>query len=248
MAGAEWVQGTDLWEAPHVIVTSARGINARPVAEWAFMAMMAFVKDTRTLFRNQEQGRWERWSLGQLRGKTIGVVGFGAVGHELARLAQAFEMELLLCNRSRPREESLPMRSYFPLSRLRDFLGQCDYVVASVALTKETERLFTEAEFRAMKPSAIFLNVARGGVADESALVQALQQGWIAGAALDVFQQEPLPVDSPLWKMTNVLISPHIAGLFEGYDEAVTRLFCQNLHRYLNGEPLLNVVERGRPL
>jgi phosphoglycerate dehydrogenase-like enzyme len=136
-------------------------------------------------------------------------------------------------------------RLYTP-DGLIDMLPECDYVVLAVPYTSGTHHLIDRIALQAMKPTAVLINIARGSVVDEPALIQALQESWIAGAALDVFEQEPLPPDSPLWKMDNVIISPHIAGFTPHYDDRATALFAENLRRYLSGEPLLNRVERGR--
>ena len=130
--------------------------------------------------------------------------------------------------------------------QLLEMLPECDYVVLTVPYTSATHHLIDRRALRAMKPTAVLINVARGAVVDEAALVYALREGWIAGAALDVFEREPLPDDSPLWKMDNVIISPHVAGFTPHYDDRATALFAENLRRYLGGEPLLNQVERGR--
>jgi phosphoglycerate dehydrogenase-like enzyme len=138
-----------------------------------------------------------------------------------------------------------PDRLYSP-DQLTGILPECDYVVLTVPYTSATHHLIDRRALRVMKPTAVLINVARGSVVDEAALIHALREGWIAGAALDVFEQEPLADDSPLWAMDNVIISPHVAGFSPHYDDRATALFAENLRRYLAGEPLLNQVERGR--
>jgi phosphoglycerate dehydrogenase-like enzyme len=140
---------------------------------------------------------------------------------------------------------TLPERMY-PPDALHEMLAGCDYVVIALPLTPATTHLIGEAELRAMKPSAYLVNIARGAIVDEKALVRALQEGWIAGAGLDVFEEEPLPADSPLWAQENVLISPHVAGFTPRYDERAATLFAANLARYMAGEPLLNLVDKNR--
>jgi phosphoglycerate dehydrogenase-like enzyme len=137
----------------------------------------------------------------------------------------------------------IPERIYGP-DALHEMLGECDYVVIALPLTPDTEHLVGEAELRAMKSDAYLVNIARGGIVDEAALVQALREGWIAGAGLDVFEEEPLPADSPLWGLENALISPHVAGFTPRYDERAATLFAENLARYLAGERLLNLVDK----
>jgi phosphoglycerate dehydrogenase-like enzyme len=140
---------------------------------------------------------------------------------------------------------SIPTRFYTP-DALHEMLSECDYVVVAVPLTPETVGLIGPAELKAMKSSAYLVNIARGSIVDEAALAQALEQGWIGGAGLDVFEQEPLPADSPLWALESLLISPHVAGFTPHYDERATALFAENLDRYLSGEPLLNLVDKAR--
>jgi phosphoglycerate dehydrogenase-like enzyme len=139
----------------------------------------------------------------------------------------------------------IPQQFYSPQS-LHEMLAECDYVVIALPLTSETVHFVGEAELRAMKPGAYLVNIARGPIVDEEVLIQALREGWIAGAGLDVFEEEPLPSDSPLWDMENVLISPHVAGFTPRYDERAVALFAENLRRYVEGEPLLNLVDKAR--
>jgi phosphoglycerate dehydrogenase-like enzyme len=134
----------------------------------------------------------------------------------------------------------------FPPERLSEMLSLCDYVVIAVPLTPETKKLISEAELRAMKPSTYLVNISRGGVVDEGVLIKALHEGWIAGVGLDVFEEEPLPSDSPLYDLENVILSPHVAGFTLRYDERASDLFAENLHRYLAGEPLLNLVDKAK--
>jgi phosphoglycerate dehydrogenase-like enzyme len=203
-------------------------------------------------------GRWDLYARPELRGSTLGIVGYGSIGREVGRLGRAFGMRVLALRRSAGRTEQgyavaqtgdpageAPER-FYPPDALHEMLAQCDYVVIALALTPETMHFFGEAELRAIKPTAYLVNIARGAIVDEAALVRALREGWIAGAGLDVFEQEPLPADSPLWEMDNVLISPHVAGFTPHYDERAVALFAQNLGRYLDGEPLLNLVDKAR--
>jgi phosphoglycerate dehydrogenase-like enzyme len=148
-------------------------------------------------------------------------------------------------NRTGDPEGAIPER-FYPADALHEMLAQCDYVVVALPLTAATTHFIGAAELRAMKPSAYLVNIARGSIVDETALIRALREGWIAGAGLDVFEQEPLPPDSPLWEMENVLISPHVAGFTPRYDERATALFAENLSRYLAGQPLLNQVDSCR--
>ena len=185
-------------------------------------------------------------------------MGYGSIGREVGRLGRAFGMRVFALRRTVGRpdqgyavsrtgdpEGSIPER-FYPAAALHHMLAECDYVVVAVPLTPATTHLIGETELRAMKPTAYLVNIARGSIVDEAALVRALDEGWIAGAGLDVFEQEPLPSDSPLWEMENALISPHVAGFTPRYDERATVLFAQNLARYLAGQPLLNLVDKSR--
>jgi phosphoglycerate dehydrogenase-like enzyme len=172
----------------------------------------------------------------------------GAIGSRVAALAHAFGMRVLAIRRSvesRQQGEG-PVEELLPPSELPYLLGESDFVVLAVPLTPESTRMIGEAELRAMKPSGVLINIARGSVIDETVLIRALKERWIAGAALDVFEKEPLPSDSDLWTLENVLLTPHISGGTPRYMERAIDLFCHNLRRYLADEPLRNVVDVAR--
>ena len=246
-----------------IAITTVSGIHATPIAEYVFASILAHRWRVPMWTHCQREARWPsgRWDLyarSELRGSTLGIVGYGSIGREVGRIGQAFGMRVLALRRSAGRAKqgyasertgdaagAVPTRLYAP-EALHEMLPECDYVVIAVPLTPETVHLIGPAELKAMKPSAYLVNIARGPIVDETALVQALDQGWIAGAGLDVFEQEPLPADSPLWNLENVLISPHVAGFTPRYDERATALFAENLGRYLSGEPLLNLVDKAR--
>jgi phosphoglycerate dehydrogenase-like enzyme len=205
------------------------------------------------------QGRWDRFARPELRGSTLGIIGYGAIGRELARQAQALGMRVLAANRSGQRHPQrgfnepgvgdpdgvIPEKMY-ATAQLKQMLPECDYVASAIPLTGETRHLLNAGTFAAMKKSAFFFNVGRGQVVDEAALVVALQQGQLAGAGLDVFEQEPLPPESPLWRLEQVIISPHVSGFTPRYDARASELFAENLRRYLKQEPLLNLVDREK--
>jgi len=262
-AGADHLLGTPVWESD-VPITTTSGLHATTIAEHVMALILAFNYRVPRVLHYQRQGTWPsgRWGLfarNELRGQTIGVVGYGSIGREVARLAHAFGMRVLAAKRD-PSDRadhgwrlpgtgdpdgSIPERYYAP-DQLLEMLPQCDFVVLAVPMTGATRELIGEAELRAMKSTAYLINIARGGVVDEPALIRALQEGWIAGAGLDVFSQEPLPADSPLWRLDNVILSPHVAGFTLNYDRWATDLFAENLRRYLAGEPLLNLVNKER--
>ena len=244
MAGIEWFRTTDLWTNEGIAITTAAGVSSPAVAEWVLTAMLALAKDAPRLLQSKQQHEWTRFNLGQLRGKTLAVIGYGAIGQEVARLGAAFGMEVISVKRQVRPEERLPPW-VLPLERLHYVLPQCDYLVLTVPATDGTKGLIGEGELRLLRPSARLVNIARGDVVDEAALIAALREGRLAGAGLDVFQEEPLPKDSPLWDLPNVFMSSHIAGLFEEYDDRLVDLFAENLRRHLDGAPLKNLVDRA---
>jgi phosphoglycerate dehydrogenase-like enzyme len=212
------------------------------------MVMLMFAKGAHRLLRAQSERRWTRLLPSELRDRTVGVVGMGAIGTEVARLAQAAGCRVLAIRRSAAARRSgeAPADEVLPPSDLPYLLSESDYVVLSVPLTEETRHLIGPDELRAMKPTAVLINISRGAVVDEVALVRALKEGVIGGAGLDVFEREPLPDDSELWGMENVILTPHISGGTERYFQRAVPIFCENLRRYLDGRPLLNVVDPQR--
>ena len=229
-------------------VTSASGLHATPVGEYVLCLMLMFCKGAARFIRAQDRREWLRYMPQELYGKTVGVVGLGHIGAEVARLAKAFGCRVLATRRSvTARTNDELADELLPPSDLNDLLSESDFVVLAVPLTPQTRQLIGEAELRAMKSTGVLINIARGAVVDEEALVRALKEGWIAGAGLDVFAQEPLPPESELWGMENVIMSPHISGGTEIYNQRAVGIFCENLRRYLAGEPLMNLAnaERG---
>jgi len=267
-----WVQGhfagvDRLLDHPllqRVRLTTSSGIHVPAMAEYVVMMMLAFAHHLPRMIRHQQAAEWpaDRWKLfvpRELRGSTLGVVGYGSIGREVARIARAFGMRVLAVKRDPTRLEDtgwgLPgagdqaaesVTRLYPPQALREMLSVCDYVVLSVPLTPETRGLIGAAELKRFKPDAVLINISRGEVIDESALIEALRAGTIGGAALDVFAQEPLPALSPLWHLPNVILSPHVSGFTPRYDERAMALFAENLRRYVNGEDLLNVVDIRR--
>ena len=231
-----------------IAVTTASGIHVTPIGEYVLGMMIMLAKGWPHLFRAQEKGEWARLTPQELEGKTVGVVGLGSIGQEVARLAKLLGMRVLGVRRSGAPLDSgeyLVDEIFGPLDLLH-VLSQSDYVVLALPLTEETHHLMGELAFQAMKPSAYLINVSPGAVVDETALVRALKVGLIGGAGLDVFESEPLPPESELWKLRNVIISPHIAAATAHYNERAVALFCDNLRRYLADEPLLNLVDPQR--
>jgi len=258
-AGADHVMDHPLF-SDGAMLTTASGIHAINIAELVMLMMLAWGQRLLRLIEHQRRATWpeNRFELflpQELRGATVGIVGYGSIGREVGRLASAFGMHVLALDENEDPvdrgyavpgvgdlEGVLPARRFQP-NELRTMLGACDYVVLAVPLTDTTRNLIGPDELKVMKPSAFLVNIARGGVVDELALIQALREGWIAGAGLDVFAQEPLASDSPLWGMENVILTPHIAGMTPHYNERAADLFALNLRRYLSGRPLLNQVD-----
>jgi glyoxylate/hydroxypyruvate reductase len=228
-------------ELERVTVTSAAGVHAGPLAEFAMFGLLAFAKDLPRLLADQRARRWGHYPVSELSGLTLLIIGLGQIGEEVARLAVGFGMRVIGINRS-GRADSPHVHEVRRTSELHECLGEADALVVSAPLTEETRGLIDAAAIARMKPGAIFVNVGRGGVVDEPALIEALRSGKLAGAALDVFGSEPLDADSPLWDLENVLLAPHTAGLSIRENERIAALFVENLGRYLRGEPLRNRV------
>lgn len=243
-AGAERV-ATPAVAATGVVITCGRGVYGPAGAEHLLGLMLMFVRQLKTSYDQQKQGRWDQgmyFSLDKLQGKTLGIVGLGDIGTSLARRAKALEMTVLgLRRRPGPKPDYVD-RLYGP-EGLHELLAASDHVTVSLPLTTATRGLIDAAALATMKPTAYLYNNGRGPVVDEAALIEALRARRIAGAGLDVFETEPLPASSPLWSLPNVVITPHIgAGVPEDWDNA-GRLFARNLRRYLRGEPLESLVD-----
>ncbi len=237
----------DKFRQSSVIMTSVSGIHSVPIGEFVLGMMLMLAKQAPLAFQQKQQQQWQPFVPMVLRSKTVGIVGLGHIGREAARLAKAFGMRVVATRRSaRQSQRARYVDRLFAPDQLLKLLSQSDFVVLTLPLTKETHRIIGEAELRSMKPTAHLINVARGQVVDEEALIHALEENRIAGAGLDVFTKEPLPADSRLWQLPNVIISPHVAGLMEDYGVQATAVFCRNLRRYLAGKRLINVVDKER--
>ncbi|SHM26613.1 Phosphoglycerate dehydrogenase [Caldanaerovirga acetigignens] len=239
----------DLVREKGIIVTTTSGIHKVPIAELVFGYMLMFARGLTRFYEQQKKKVWDKnVRTAELFEKTLGIVGAGNIGSEIARLGKAFGMRVLGLNRS-SRIQGNYSQMYdemYGIGSLVELLSKSDFVVCAVPLTAETRHLLREEHFKAMKSTAYFINIARGAVVDEEALIKALKEGWIAGAALDVFEKEPLPPESPLWEMPNVIITPHIAGSSDRYMERAMKVVNENLRRYLQGEPLINIVDPDR--
>ncbi|GAC1619080.1 MAG: D-2-hydroxyacid dehydrogenase [Ktedonobacteraceae bacterium] len=262
-AGADRLVTTPLFQAD-IMITTASGVHAINIAEYVFTMTQAWYRQLPQLLVWKQRKEWgadkesTKTAIEELHGKTIGIVGYGSIGRQIARLAQAYGMRILAMQRGNNHKDSgfsfpdvgdpegtLPQR-YYTFDQLHDMLQECDIVVVAVPLTAETKAMFNTQAFQAMKNSAFFVNIARGDICDEAALIHALEQKHIAGAALDVFEQEPLPSTSPLWDLPNVLMSPHNSGVTPHYNERAATIFEENLRRYLAGHPMYNLVDKQR--
>ncbi len=221
----------DLLRESDVIVTNSRGIYADALSEFVIAAILHFAKDFRRLLRNQVEQVWEPFTVQRLEGRTVGIIGFGGTGRAIGRRAEALGMKIAPVRRNE--------------GDIDEVMAQSDYLVISTPLTRATTRLINRARITRMPPSAVLINVSRGDVVDESALVDALLSKRIRGAALDVFEIEPLPQDSTMWSLDNVLISPHSADRTGDSHDRAMAFFLANLDRFRRGLPLENVVDKS---
>ncbi len=244
-AGADGLAKSEIWQSG-ITITGVSGIHATPISEHVLGTMLMFAKNTMHSFRLKQKHQWQRFTPQLLRGQTVGILGLGHIGREVARLAKAFGMRVLAVDELRGIKPARNVDTMIPTNQLRRLFADSDFVVSCVPLTPKTSKLIGEKGLRAMKPTACLINISRGGIIDEDALIRALDEKWIAGAGLDVTVVEPLPPASRLWDFDNVLITPHISGAQEDYLLHATALFCENLKRYLKGKKLMNVISRKR--
>lgn len=264
-AGVERALRNPIAQQPDVEVTTGSGIHAVQMAEYCLGMMLAFMYQMPLMLDYQAQAKWPQGQYDifkphGLRGLTLGIVGYGSIGRELARMADALGMTVLATKRDLKRTTDLegyaepdtgdptgdiPERIY-PPEAVASMAQLSDFLVVTVPYTETTHAVISRDVLNRMKPSAVLINVARGGVVDEAALIETLEARKIGGAALDVFVEEPLPESSPLWKLPNVIISPHVSGNSSLYHEKAAALFAENLRRYVEKRPLLNRVDRER--
>jgi len=246
---------------PGLIVTNLSGVATSQMAEYVLMMLLALGHHLPDLIANQRRAewprdRWERFSPLELRGHTVGIVGYGSIGRQVARLLSAFGATIMATKRDAMHPEDTGytpegmgdptgdlVHRLYPPQATGSMLKECDFVVVTVPLTPETHNLIGIRELAMLKPTAFLVDISRGRVIDHVALYNALRDGKIAGAALDVFPDEPLPPDDPFWELPNVIITPHISGDTPYYDQRAVDLLTENLHRYLGGLPLYNRVD-----
>lgn len=231
--------------ASDVAMTNGSGVFSPSLGEFALAAILYFAKDFRRMIRNQMASVWEPFDVLPISGRTVGIVGYGDIGRAVATRVRAMGMNVLGVKRHVSMQNSDPLldQVYTPDRRI-DMLARCDYLVVAAPLNAETRGLIGEAEFAVMKPSAVIINVGRGPVIDEPAMIKALSERSIKGAALDVFDEEPLPEGHPFYKMENVLLSPHCADHTPDWLDNAMRFFIAQFERFRRGESLLNVVDK----
>ncbi|MEN6480439.1 MAG: D-2-hydroxyacid dehydrogenase [Anaerolineales bacterium] len=245
-AGADWLLDDPVAVERDFVLTNASGIHAIPISEHILAMMLALARRLPEVIRRQPEHRWQRpdtSSVRELAGSTAVVIGLGAIGGRTARLLHAHEVHVIGVRRN-PSVPAEGVERIAGPNQLLSVLPEADWVVITAPLTAETRHLIGQRELAAMKPTAYILNIGRGAIIDQDALIDALRSGRLAGAGLDVTTPEPLPADSPLWDLPNVILSPHYSGSTPHYEERAFALFLENLRRYLAGEPLLNVVDK----
>lgn len=244
-AGVEWLLTPEVL-AHDFVLTNARGVGAAPITEHMFGLLLMVTRRLALAWDRQKTHHWDNDGLGDhvglLWGKTLGILGVGAIGSHSARVGKAFGMRVLGLRRGAGTHPDIE-QMYTPESR-HEFLAACDVVMSTLPLTADTRGFLGQAEFEVLKPGAILINTGRGRTIDTSALMDALQSGQVGAALLDVTDPEPLPDSHPLWKMDNVYLTPHYSGSRPDYEACADAVFVDNLRRYLSGEPLVNVVDK----
>ncbi|MFC5651787.1 D-2-hydroxyacid dehydrogenase [Paenibacillus solisilvae] len=247
----KWIQnmgaGVDHVPLAHIqsqgiLLTNASGVHPNPISETIFAMLLSFTRHLHLSVRNQLARNWiHNDRMGEAHNRTIGILGVGAIGLETAKVAKAFNMTVLGIRRSGTPAEWID--EMYTMDGLQEVLKRSDYIVNCLPYTAETKHVLGKEQFAVMKPTAFYINIGRGKTTETGALVEALQQGIIAGAGLDVFEQEPLPAEHPLWGMDNVIMTSHTAGSTTEYDNRAVDIFVENLKAYLqDGKPSVNIV------
>jgi phosphoglycerate dehydrogenase-like enzyme len=232
------------WDPSRITVTNAAGVGAETMAQYAAAAMLSFALGLPAFAADKRERRWVPRDVASVKGRTLAIMGLGHTGRATARLAKALGMRVIGI-RARP-VLTPDVNRVDPPGRLHDILSEADFALVCLPLTRLTRGLIDRAAFLAMKPGAVLIDVSRGGIIDQAALIDALRTGRLAGAALDVFETEPLPQDNPLWAMENVIITPHCSSVHDGWQLRSIEMFCDNADRWRQGQPLENIVDPGR--
>jgi phosphoglycerate dehydrogenase-like enzyme len=241
----DWIQtlssGADFYDLDRIeqigaILTTVSGVHSRPIGEYVCTAMLYFEKRVSRWMNQHDSREWRRFSTGELGQQTVGIIGVGSIGGRVAELAQAFEMDVIGLRQTPSTTHSFVDEMYGPSER-HELLGRSDYVVIACPLTAQTRGLIGRDELHSMDKDAVLINVARGEIVDQDALVEQLQMGYIGGAFLDVARTEPIPEDSPLWNLSNVIITPHMAGGSPRFADRCAKIFAENYEAFINGTP-----------
>jgi phosphoglycerate dehydrogenase-like enzyme len=245
-AGLEQVLFPELIESD-VILTNGSGVFSPSLGEFALAAILYFAKDFRRMIRNQIAGVWEPFDVTMVSGQTLGIIGYGSIGSAVAARARALGMHVLGLRRRASREsaQDLYVDQFYGSDRRLEMISRCDYIVVTLPMTEQTRGFIADAEFATMKTNAVFVNIGRGPTVDERAMIRALSDNRIRGAALDVFDQEPLPQGHPLYSMENVLLSPHCADHTPDWLDNAMRFFLAQLERFKRGDTLLNIADKA---
>jgi len=227
-----------------ILLTNGRGVFSPSLGEFVLAVILYFAKDLRRMIRNQMAAVWEPFDVEEISGKTVGILGYGDIGRAVATRVHAMGMRVLATKRHVPASADLLVERFYKPEERREMMARCDYIVATAPLTEETRHMISDAEFAVMKSTAVVINVGRGPVIDEPALLRALTTKRIKGAGLDVFEHEPLPAGSLLYKLENVLLSPHCADHTADWQDQAMRFFLAQYARFEMGEPLENVVNK----
>ncbi len=242
-AGLDGVLFPELVESATPL-TNGSGVFSQSLGEFGLTMILYFAKDLRRMLRNQAACNWDQFDVEEIAGQTVGIVGYGDIGRAVASRAHAMGMRVLALKRHAPASPDPLIARFYALSQLGELLALSDYVVVAAPLTRDTHHMISDAAFEAMKLNAVVINLGRGPVIDQAALLRALEAGRIKGAGLDVFEEEPIPPDDPIWRFENVLVSPHCADHTKDWLNDAMRFFLEQYERFSKGEPLKNVVEK----
>jgi len=242
-AGLDNLLFPELIQSP-IPLTNGSGVFSQSLGEFALAAILYFAKDFPRMLRNQRSQQWEQFDVDEISTQTVGIVGYGDIGRAVATRAKAMGMKVLALKRHAPPQGDPLIEQFYAPPQIHEMLSACDYVVVAAPLTNETRHMVSDAEFAAMKPSAIVINVGRGPVIDQAALLRALAAKQIRGAGLDVFEHEPIPKGDPIWSLDNVLISPHTADHTCTWLNQAMQFFVEQYERFCSDKPLENVVDK----
>jgi len=244
-AGVDHLMATRLRQSD-IPVTNAKGAYSQSLGEYCLAAMLYFAKDLNRMRKSQTSGKWDVFDIDMLEGKTLGILGYGDIGKAAARRAKAFDMKIIALRRRPDRSAADETADeIWGMDRKLELMAVSDYLLLAMPATPDTKGIVAEPELRAMKSDGVIINLGRGNAIDEKSLIVALQEKWIRGAALDVFEVEPLPDNHVFYTLDNILVSAHTADHTKTWTEDSMRIFLTNFARYTKGEPLLNLVDKG---